>query len=127
MPFSHLPALLTRAFAALAHWLDRRSAARVPLLLVGLLFARRRRTVTAWFRAAGIAADYRPAYAAVCAVGRHTTDLALSTLHTVRPLLGPRRLTVALDDTPTAHYGPCVEGCLGVLLALHSGVGQPFS
>jgi DDE superfamily endonuclease len=111
MPFSHLPALLTRAFAALAHWLDRRSAARVPLLLVGLLFARGRRTVTAWFRAAGIAEDYRPAYAAVCAVGRHTTDMALSTLHTVRPLLGPRRLTVALDDTPTARYGPCVEGC----------------
>src|SRR5215467_9972547 len=90
MPFSHLPALLTRAFAALAHWLDRRSAARVPLLLVGLLFARGRRTVTAWFRAAGIAD---------------------STLHTVRPLLGPGRMAVAIDDTPTARYGPCVEGC----------------
>src|SRR5437764_11178141 len=64
-PFSHLPALLTSAFAALAHWLDRRSAARLPLLLVGLLFARGRHTVTSWFRAAGIADDYRPAYATV--------------------------------------------------------------
>lgn len=111
MPLSHLPALLTSAFTALAHWLDRRSAARVPLLLGGILFARGRRTVTAWFRAAGIADDYRPAYTTVCAIGRHSSAMALSTLQTVRPLLGHGRLTVAIDDSPTARYGPYVEGC----------------
>ena len=62
MPFSHLPAFLTSAFAALAAWLDRRSAARLPLLLCGILFAKGRRTVTSWFRAAGIGDDFRPAY-----------------------------------------------------------------
>jgi hypothetical protein len=36
--------------------------------------------------------------------------MALSTLHAVRPLLGSERLLLALDDTPTARYGPCVEG-----------------
>ena len=41
MPLSHLPAFLTSAFADLAHWLDRRSAARLPLLLLGILFATR--------------------------------------------------------------------------------------
>src|SRR5262245_47583377 len=101
MPLSHLPPFLTSAFAALAYWLHRRSAARLPLLLYGLLFAHGRRTVTAWFRAAGIADDFRPAYTTVCAVGREATAMALSTLYVVQPLLGTRRLRVAIDDTPT--------------------------
>jgi hypothetical protein len=110
MPLSLLPPFLTSAFCDLAHWLQQRSAARLPVLLVGILFAKGRRTVTSWFRAAGIAADFRPAYTTVCAVGRHTTDLAISALDAVQPLLAARRLRVAIDDTPTARYGPCVEG-----------------
>jgi hypothetical protein len=110
MPFSHLPLWLTSNFAALAHWLHQRSAARLPLLLAGILFARGRRTVTAWLRAAGITDEFRPAYTTVCAVGREANSLALSTLHAVQPLLGNRRLRVAIDDTPTARYGPAVEG-----------------
>jgi hypothetical protein len=46
MPFSHLPPSLSRVFAALAAWLDRRTAARLPLLLSGILFAHGRRTAT---------------------------------------------------------------------------------
>src|SRR3954470_13351310 len=110
MPLSHLPALLTSAFAALAHWLDRRSAARLPLLLCGVLFATGRRTVTSWFRAAGITDEYRPAYTTVCAVGRQASHMAISTLLAVRPVLRGPRLTVAIDDTPTPRYGPLVEG-----------------
>lgn len=110
MPFSHLPALLASAFLDLAHWLHKRSAARLPQLLLGILFARGRRTVTAWFRAAAISDDYRQGYVTVCAVGRNTHHMALSALHAVRPLLDPRRLRVAIDDTPTPRYGPEVEG-----------------
>jgi hypothetical protein len=110
MPFSHLPASLTRAFGALAFWLQKRSAARLPLLLVGILFATGRRTVTSWFRAAGITDAFRPAYTTVCAVGRQTTGMAASVLSTVQPLLGGQRLRVAIDDTPTPRYGPAVEG-----------------
>jgi hypothetical protein len=110
MPLSHLPALLTTAFLDLAHWLQKRSAARLPRLLVGILFARGRRTVTSWFRAAGITDDYRPAYATVCAVGRQATDMAVTTLYAVAPLLSGPRLRVAIDDTPTPRYGPEVEG-----------------
>ena len=62
MLLSYLPALLSRAFAAFAAWLDRRTAARLPQLLYGLLFARGRRTATSWFRAAGITSDFRRAY-----------------------------------------------------------------
>lgn len=111
MPFSHLPPLLTSAFAHLAHWLDRRSALRLPLLLGGILFATGRRTVTSWFRACGIQDEFRPAYTTVCAAGRRADHLALSVVHAVRPALASRkRLTVAIDDTPTARWGPEVEG-----------------
>jgi DDE superfamily endonuclease len=110
MPLSHLPALLTTAFLALAHWLDKRSAARLPRLLFGLLFAKGRRTVTSWFRACGITAAFRQAYTTVHAVGRAHHDLAFSVVQAVRPLLDPDCLSVAIDDTPTARYGPFVEG-----------------
>src|SRR2546421_8728095 len=105
MPFSHLPSFLTSAFAALACWLDKRSAARLPLLLCGILFAKGRRTVTSWFRAAGIAADFRPAYYTVCVVGRQVPTLAVSVVAAVQPLLPGPRLRVAIDDTPTPRYG----------------------
>jgi hypothetical protein len=54
MPLFRLPACVATAFLQLAQWLDHRSAVRLPLLLYGILFARGRRTVTSWFRAAGV-------------------------------------------------------------------------
>lgn len=110
MSLSHLPAFLASAFTALAAWLHQRSARRLPQLLLGLLFAKGRRTVTSWFRAAGIAEEFRPAYTTVCAVGRQTTHLAIGVWLALKPVLGEDRLLVAIDDTPTARYGPCVEG-----------------
>src|SRR3954454_21435953 len=83
MPLSHLPPFLASAFAALAHWLDRRSAARLPLLLGGPLFAHARLTVASGFRAAGVGDEYRPAYTTVCACGRESSHMALTTLHAV--------------------------------------------
>jgi DDE superfamily endonuclease len=110
MPFSHLPALLTSAFAHLAHWLHKRSATRLPLLLCGILFATGRRTVTSWFRACGITSDYRNGYTTVCACGRASDNMALSAWAAVGPLLNPKRLLMGIDDTPTARYGPHLEG-----------------
>src|SRR5215468_7763068 len=52
MPLSQLPPLVSALFYALAHCLDRRLQDRFPQVLIGVLFARGRRTVTAWFRAA---------------------------------------------------------------------------
>jgi hypothetical protein len=110
MSLSHLPAFLANAFDELAHWLDRRSAARLPLLLLGALLASDRRTVTSWFRAAGITADFRQAYVTVCAAGSRVDQLAISAVLAVTPLLGSRRLLLAIDDTPTPRWGPHVEG-----------------
>jgi hypothetical protein len=53
MPLSQLPAFLSSSFADLCAALDSHSASRLFLLLCDALFARGRRTVTSWFRAAG--------------------------------------------------------------------------
>src|SRR5215210_8119350 len=110
MSLCHLPACLSWAFTQLASCLDPRSAARLPLLLLGMLLAKGRRTVTSWFRAAGITDDFRRAYHTVSAVGRRADRLATRALHAAEPLLPKGRLLAALDDTPTPRYGPCVEG-----------------
>ena len=62
MSLSLLPAFVATCFCRFAAWLDRRSGARLLLLLGGILLAHGRRTVTSWFRAAGITDDFRPAY-----------------------------------------------------------------
>lgn len=114
MPLSQLPAFLSACFDDLCAALDRRSAPRLFLLLCGALFARGRRTVTSWFRAAGITTDFRPAYNALWAAGRHAEALAYRLLClALKPLM--RRvaddyLLFAIDDTPTARYGPQVQG-----------------
>src|SRR5579875_3939008 len=95
MSLSQLPTALSQVFTDFAHWLDRRSALRLPVLLTGLLLARGRRTATAWFRAAGITTEFRCAYRTIYAVGRRTDTLALSVWNTVRPCLAKvRRLVV---------------------------------
>ena len=110
MPFSFLPSLVASFFFALASRLDKRTAARIPAILCGVLFAKGRRTVTSWFRPAGVTTDFRNAYTAVNSVGRECGLLAYQALRAVRPLLGSKRLLVAIDDTPTRRYGPEVEG-----------------
>jgi hypothetical protein len=110
MPLSFLPPLLATFFLALASWLDRRTAARLPAILAGALFAKGRRTVTSWFRAAGISTEFRQAYTAINSVGHARTGMAWSTFAALRPLLGSKRLLIAIDDTPTPRYGPEVEG-----------------
>jgi DDE superfamily endonuclease len=114
MPLSQLPAVLSAWFTRLVGGLDRRSAPRLCLLLYGALFARGRRTVTSWFRAAGITVDFRRAYHALGAAGRQAHSLASRLLGcALRPLMCPAagdHLLFALDDTPTPRYGPCVQG-----------------
>jgi hypothetical protein len=70
MPLSQLPAQLSAWLTDLTAALDRRSAPRLLRLLLGALLARGRRTVTSWFRAAGITDDFRHAYSALWAAGR---------------------------------------------------------
>ncbi len=88
MPFSQLPALLSAWLATIAAAL--------------------------WFRAAGITTDFRRASSALWAAGRRAENLAFRLLRgPLAPLLALApggHLLFALDDTPTARYGPRVQG-----------------
>ena len=112
MTSSHPTAAPCQWFSCLAAALDRRSAPRLALLLLGAVLARGRRTVTTWIRAAKLSDHFRPCYTAVAAAGRRADRIARRLLtDIVRPLLaGATRLTLALDDTPTKRYGPHVQG-----------------
>ena len=114
MSLSHLPPFLSACFTACASALNKRSAVRLPLLLLGVLLAKGRRTVTSWFRAARITIDFRPAYNVLWAVGRRVATVAACLLcRSIKPLIlrssGDHRL-FALDDTPTKRYGPYIQG-----------------
>jgi hypothetical protein len=99
-------------FARLAAALDRRSAPRFALLLLGAILARGRRTVTTWIRAAKLSDQFRPCYTTVAAAGKRADRIARRLLtEVVEPLTaGAGRLVLALDDTPTERYGPHVQG-----------------
>lgn len=95
----------------LAAGLHGRNRWRFPLLLVGLLFANSRRTVTSWLRAAGVSDDFQDYYYFLAPLGRKVESVAarlLTLLVIVLPL--PRRINVVIDDSPTKRSGPKVEG-----------------
>jgi len=91
--------------------LHARNRWRLGVLLVGILFAHGRRTVTTWLRAAGIGDDFQDYYYFLAALGRKTRLVATHLLALVlRRLPLPDRLLVVIDDSPTKRYGPKVEG-----------------
>ncbi len=112
MTSSHLSPAPCQWFARLASVLDRRSAPRLALLLLGAVLARGRRTVTSWIRAAKLSDQFRSCYTAVAAAGKKADRIAAHLVtEAIKPLVaGADRLTLALDDTPTTRYGPHVQG-----------------
>jgi DDE superfamily endonuclease len=110
MPLSFLPALLSTCFRCMDGCLHPRRSVRVSLLCFGILLASERRTVTSWFRAAEITAEFRAAYNTVWSCGRRADWMAVPVLRTVETILPPGRLRLALDDTPTRRWGPEIEG-----------------
>ena len=95
----------------LAAGLHARNRWRLPVLLMGMLFAGGRRTVTTWLRAAGVSDDYQDYYYFLAGVGRKSELIATRLLGLVLCVLPlPQRLLLAIDDSPTKRYGPKVEG-----------------
>jgi DDE superfamily endonuclease len=95
----------------LAAGLHARHRWRLPVLLSGILFARGRRTVTTWLRAAGISTDFADYYYFLASLGGKSESVAsrlLVLLLRILPL--PQRLLAVIDDSPTKRYGPKVEG-----------------
>jgi hypothetical protein len=62
--------------AWLAAGLHVRDRWRLPILLTGILFARGRRTVTTWLRAADVNDDFQDYYYFLAALGRKTKSIA---------------------------------------------------
>jgi hypothetical protein len=95
----------------LAAGLHGRCRWRLPVLLMGVLFARGRRTVTTWLRAAGISDDFADYYYFLASLGRNTEWVAARLVVLVLRILPlPKRLLAVIDDSPTKRYGPKVEG-----------------
>jgi DDE superfamily endonuclease len=91
--------------------LDSRCAWRLPIVLAGLLLARGRRTVTAWLRAQGVMHDFADYYYFLGSLGRKIEPLATRLFQLLlQQLPSDEPILLALDDTPTKRYGPCVEG-----------------
>ena len=84
---------------------------RLPILLLGVLFARGPRTVASWLRAAGIGRGFSGYYYFISAVGRKSKSVGTQLFSLLlQKLAQDGRLLLALDDTPTKRYGPKVQG-----------------
>ena len=95
----------------IAAGLHGRSRWRLSLILMGMVFASGRRTVTSWLRAAGLHDDFADYYYFLQPLGRKAKRLSerLWTMMLLRLEMGDRVL-FAIDDSPTKRYGPCIEG-----------------
>ena len=108
-----LPAFLSTRFTRLACQLDARIRPLFESILVGIFCSsENRRTASAWFRAGGIGREFRRAYRVIASVGRNAEAMATTLLLEVEHLPAARdeAITIAIDDPPSARYGPRVEG-----------------
>ena len=99
-----MTALVSAVVADLAKFLDRRSQPRLWSVFFGVLLCReKRRTASAWFRAAGIGTEFRRAYDLLGSVGRRVGSLSTVVLSAVDRVAGEStgRAVFALDDTVT--------------------------
>ena len=106
-----LPAEVSSWITTLSQALHRRHAGRLLPLVVGLLFARGRRTITRWLRAVGIGKGFPRYYYFLASLGRKAESVASLLLRRAVSVVPPgERILLGLDDTPTRRYGPHVEG-----------------
>ena len=112
MAIQKCPAEWSEWVAWLAAGLHGRCRWRLSILLFGVLFARGRRTVASWLRAAGVGSDFQSLL--LFYFRPRTQDQYYRHAAVVCCLLVklPRsaRLLLAIDDTPTKRYGPKVQG-----------------
>jgi hypothetical protein len=97
---------------ALCGVLHQRSAWRLGIIIAGIVFAKGRRTITSWFRSAGINRQYKAFYYFIGSIGRKTETVSTVLFEFMINLLyrGDSRVLMGIDDTPTKRYGPKVQG-----------------
>jgi len=111
MSLASLPPTWQGWIAFLQTPLHQRLAWRLEFLMLGVVMAKGRRTITSWLRAAGLRTGWEDYYYFLTAVGRACAFMATLLLRLlVRHLRPDGPLVFAIDDTPTKRYGPKVEG-----------------
>jgi len=97
---------------ALCSVLHQRSAWRLGIIIAGIVFARGRKTITSWFRAAGIRQRYKAFYYFIGSIGQRTEAIATILFEFVIKLIYRKdnRVLMGIDDSPTKRYGPKVQG-----------------
>ena len=98
--------------AAVAIALHRRPGWRLHLVVIGILFAKGRKTITSWLRAAGIVRQYKAFYYFIGAMGGKTETIAtvLFEIMIGRIFQKQNRVLTAIDDAAATRYGPKVQG-----------------
>lgn len=101
--------IITIAICSVLH---QRSAWRLNIITTGIILAKGRKTVTSWFRAAGITKRYKAFYYFVGSIGQKTEIIATVLLEFMIKLVykNQNRVLMAIDDSPTKRYGPEVAG-----------------
>jgi hypothetical protein len=98
----------------LSEELDQRSRWRLGPILLGALWATGRRTVARWITAADLSRDWQRYYAFLWTVGRKADVISRQLLRLAVRIIPVEHLgqfiRLAIDDTPTARYGPQVVG-----------------
>jgi hypothetical protein len=111
MILASLPPTWQGWIAAFQAPLHDRLAWRLEPIMLGVVMAKGRRTVTSWLRAAGLRKGWQDYYYFLAAVGQACECMAMLLLRLlVRHLLPEGPLVFGIDDTPTKRYGPKVEG-----------------
>jgi hypothetical protein len=90
-----------------------RSKWRLGIILCGILFAQGKKTVTSWFKAAGIKEGFQEYYYFLCALGRNYTEEIADKLFEIILRItawNRKEITAVVDDSPTRRFGSHVEG-----------------
>jgi len=97
---------------ALSSVLHQRSAWRLTVIFTAILFAKGRKTITSWLRAAGINRCYKAYYYFIGSLAQKTENIATELFEIMIRKIYKNTNTVlaAIDDSPTSRYGPKVQG-----------------
>jgi len=111
MSLASLPLTWQGWIAAFQSPLHDRLAWRLEPMMLGVIMAKGRRTVSSWLRAAGLRIGWEDFYYFLAPVGKACEAMAMLLLRLlVKNLLPAGPLVFGIDDTPTKRYGPKVEG-----------------
>lgn len=97
---------------ALSCALHQRSAWRLSIIFMAMLFAKGRKTITSWLRAADINRCYKAYYYFIGSLAKKTENIATELFEIMIRIIYKNTNTIlaAIDDSPTPRYGPKISG-----------------